>query len=788
MGRAKPKPRPAARANTRTRPTVRPPTAAAKPPAPAAKPPAAAAKPPASITPADIVQALPEVTEQAEQVAAGDALPEPPEASGTVDGVSLTRLWRDVMQIKLAYEHAHTRLTEQQQHVDADQAALSQQQRAWEQQRGEWDAQRAEADQRAATAEKDLCQRRADSDERDERLADLELRLAQQEAGARSAASNAVREALTSERAALGRERDELSQQREKLRGRDTELRAREEDLQDWDELFQQRLQIGIQRATEQQKLRLTALEQRHTDLLAENQRLEGALTEYGRIQRAFPDFDPERVLAEQRRLEEEVRDLRGRQPRADVLADLTRLREESQRWQEDRSFLLAETERLQLQLSAYQVTAFELDRQEAVKQALQATAEAYKDEVQRLRDQADGLRRRAEGISPFPECSKMDEEYQQARDDLTPVLPPLAKFVRWLRHYIAQQDGLFYSEADLRLFLAGLAATRLHLLQGVSGIGKTQLPLAVAKAIGAAAVPVAVGADWRTPQDLTGYYNAFERRFYESEFTQAIYQAGCPAFLAQPFFVVLDEMNLSHPEQYFSAVLSALEIRKKGAAGQMTVELMTTEVQPSPRGLIQGRRLVLPPNLWFIGTANQDETTVAFAEKTFDRSNVLELPAQPEGFQPEPTDSLGAVSLEALREAFAAAERDSQTARTGPGRAEMPAEAVKRFLNGDLAQRLYQDFRISVGPRSTKHLDQFVPVVCAAGGTVREAADHVLAMKVLRKIRGRYELRADSIEAFRDELPKYWAVLTSAGTADQELPDRSIRLLDDELHRRGGQ
>lgn len=590
MGRAKPKPRPAARANTRTRPTGRPPAAAAKPPAPAAKPPTAAAKPPASITPADIVQALPEVTEQAEQVAAGGALPEPPEASGTVDGVSLTRLWRDVMQIKLAYEHAHTRLTEQQQHADADQAALSLQQRAWEQQRGEWDAQRAEADQRAATAEKDLRQRRADNDERDERLADLELRLAQQEADTRSAASNAVREALASERAALAQERDELSQQREKLRRRDTELRAREEDLQDWDELFEQRLQIGIQRATEQQKLRLAALEQRHTDLLAENQRLEGELTEYGRIQRAFPDFDPERVLAEQRLVEEEVRDLRGRQPRADVLADLTRLREESQRWQEDRSFLLAETERLQLQLSAYQVTAFELDRQEAVKQALQATAEAYKDEVQRLRDQADGLRRRAEGISPFPECSKMDEEYQQARDDLTRVLPPLAKFVRWLRHYIAQQDGLFYSEADLRLFLAGLAATRLHLLQGVSGIGKTQLPLAVAKAIGAAAVPVAVGADWRTPQDLTGYYNAFERRFYESEFTQAVYQAGCPAFLAQPFFVVLDEMNLSHPEQYFSAVLSALEIRKKGAAGQMTVELMTTEVQPSPRGLIQGR------------------------------------------------------------------------------------------------------------------------------------------------------------------------------------------------------
>jgi len=226
----------------------------------------------------------------------------------------------------------------------------------------------------------------------------------------------------------------------------------------------------------------------------------------------------------------------------------------------------------------------------------------------------------------------KMDLRYRDERDDLVDDLPPLPEFVRDLSHYIAQQDELFYSESDLRLFIAGLAATRLHLLQGVSGIGKTQLPLAFAKAINATAVAVPVGADWRTPQDLTGYYNAFERRFYESRFTQAVYQANCPAHLAQPFFVVLDEMNLSHSEQYFSDVLSAVEIKEQAANAPTAIDLMTAEVQPSPRWLLDGRRLPLPRNLWFVGTANQDETTVAFAEKTLDRSNVLELPSQPTG------------------------------------------------------------------------------------------------------------------------------------------------------------
>jgi len=84
------------------------------------------------------------------------------------------------------------------------------------------------------------------------------------------------------------------------------------------------------------------------------------------------------------------------------------------------------------------------------------------------------------------------------------------------------------------------------------------------------------------------------------------------------------------------------------------------------------------------------------------------------------------------------------------------------------------------------KQLEWFVPVVCAAGGTVREAADHILAMKVLRKIRGRYEFPTRTIESLRDDLPKFWASLPRTDN-EPEAPGRSIELLDDELHRRGG-
>ena len=304
-------------------------------------------------------------------------------------------------------------------------------------------------------------------------------------------------------------------------------------------------------------------------------------------------------------------------------MADLDRLGDAEQTWREDRTLLLQETELLNRQLASFHISAFERDRLEHVNAALQATAEAYKDEVERLREQADGLRQRAEGASPFPQCSKMDDKYVGARDGLCNDVIPLHAFVLQVRDFLAQQHELYYSETDLRAFVAGMAATKLHILQGVSGIGKTQLPLQFAEAIGATAVTVAVGADWRIPQELTGYYNAFERRLRVRLHAGGL-PGNCPQFQHQPFFVVLDEMNLSHPEQYFSDVLSILERKKDQRLG---LTLMTAEVTPSPKLLRDGRRLLLPNNVWFVGTANQDETTVGFAEKTLDRSNVLELP-----------------------------------------------------------------------------------------------------------------------------------------------------------------
>ena len=120
---------------------------------------------------------------------------------------------------------------------------------------------------------------------------------------------------------------------------------------------------------------------------------------------------------------------------------------------------------------------------------------------------------------------------------------------------------------------------------------------------------------------DLMGYYNSFEHKYHETEFFRALYLANLPKYQDTIFLIILDEMNLSRPEHYFADFLSLLEQEED----QRFIEINApAEVLPKEA---EGGKLRVPKNVRFIGTANQDETTLSFAPKTYDRSNLLVMP-----------------------------------------------------------------------------------------------------------------------------------------------------------------
>jgi 5-methylcytosine-specific restriction protein B len=155
-------------------------------------------------------------------------------------------------------------------------------------------------------------------------------------------------------------------------------------------------------------------------------------------------------------------------------------------------------------------------------------------------------------------------------------------------------------------------------ILSGLAGSGKTQLALAFAKCLSEnieeQVCTVSIGADWTNREPLLGYPNALKGDEYvmpESGVLQFLIRAN--EDLSNPYFLILDEMNLSVVERYFADFLSAME------SGE-PIKLWDNEEGNVPK------EIALPKNVFIIGTINVDETTYMFSPKVLDRANVIEF------------------------------------------------------------------------------------------------------------------------------------------------------------------
>ena len=197
---------------------------------------------------------------------------------------------------------------------------------------------------------------------------------------------------------------------------------------------------------------------------------------------------------------------------------------------------------------------------------------------------------------------------------------------IREIIDYI-NETGLLYSDSLIKRFVFSLMAKRFLILSGLAGSGKTQLALAFAKALvedkEKQMCVVSVGADWTNREPLLGYPNALKSGEYvkpENGVLDLLIEANKPQNANKPFFLILDEMNMSYVERYFADFLSAMEsheaiaLWKECNNGSESCEYNVPE------------RIELPDNLFIIGTINVDETTYMFSPKVLDRANVIEF------------------------------------------------------------------------------------------------------------------------------------------------------------------
>ena len=311
---------------------------------------------------------------------------------------------------------------------------------------------------------------------------------------------------------------------------------------------------------------------------------------------------------------------------------------------------------------------------------------------------------------------------------------------------------------------------SRLHILQGISGTGKTSLPIAFARAVGGGCEIISVQAGWRDKGDLIGHFNAFEKKFYEQATLQALYKAQCPTYADRPYIIVLDEMNISRPEQYFAEFLSALEldpIKRK-------LTLMTSSQNNAPELLIDGKGIKIPENVWFVGTANHDETTYEFADKTYDRAHLMTLPRHKHTFEVDKTLGPVTFSFSSLEEAFEEASKKH---------ADTVASIIQEMDDSDFLEVLDNEFNVNWGNRFERHLMRFIPVMLECGSNIGIALDHMLATKVLRegKATGRYDTDGENIDNLIEALESFWENCTSL----KGKPEACLKLLNQELKKK---
>ena len=316
--------------------------------------------------------------------------------------------------------------------------------------------------------------------------------------------------------------------------------------------------------------------------------------------------------------------------------------------------------------------------------------------------------------VHRFPKLSLVDAKYKNFQYPQYDNEISLEDFTEGFRLFAASQMGLYYTPEIVRRFVAGMAASKLLILEGISGTGKTSLPYSFSRYMDNPATIVSVQPSFRDRSEVLGYFNEFSKKFNETEFLRALYEAN---YRKDPTLIVLDEMNLARIEYYFAEMLSVLEMPSKE---EWVLDLVPTGWEGDPVKLDSGK-IHVADSTWFIGTANNDDSTFTITDKVYDRAMPIELNERADAFECEKYPKCD-ITAEHLEDMFEKAKTD------------YPISDDLMEKMDKLDNYLITRFKLSFGNRIMKQLYDFIPVYVACGGSEIGGMDYIIARKVLKK------------------------------------------------------
>lgn len=326
-----------------------------------------------------------------------------------------------------------------------------------------------------------------------------------------------------------------------------------------------------------------------------------------------------------------------------------------------------------------------------------------------------------------FLKLVQLDEDwanYQPPEYDNDITLP---EFCDRFRLFACSRLGLYYDIAMIRRFVAAFASTRLIVLQGISGTGKTSLAYAFGKYVSNPSVITPVQPSWRDRSELFGYFNEFTKKYNETELLRAMYEAN---YNENIYLVILDEMNIARVEYYFAEMLSILEMPRRD---EWIVDLVPNKWKNDPKQLKNGK-FTVPPNMWYCGTINNDDSTFAVTDKVYDRAMPINIDNKGVAFDAPDTPPV-VINYHHFEDILNQAKADNPISE----------DLLNKLALVD--DYVIAHFRVAFGNRIMKQIKDYVPAYVGTGGTEIDGLDYILARKVLRKF------EALNLSYIRDEI-----------------------------------
>ncbi len=335
-----------------------------------------------------------------------------------------------------------------------------------------------------------------------------------------------------------------------------------------------------------------------------------------------------------------------------------------------------------------------------------------------------------------FKKLTLVDKKYANGNPETLNTEFTLEEVCINFRNFAGSKLKLYYDLGLVKEFVASLAAVRLIILQGISGTGKTSLPYAFGKFLGKDSFIQAIQPSWKERSEMLGFFNEFTKKYKEPEFLRNLYEAS---YSNNVHITVLDEMNIARVEYYFAEFLSVLEMPRRE---EWIVELISSMEAKDPVRLFGGK-MTLPPNMWYVGTANNDDSTFAVSDKVYDRAMIIDIDKKFEKFTPIDTEAMP-LDYRKLDELFEQAKKI------------YPLSSANIAKLDQLDSYVIEHFRVAFGNRIMRQMYNFVPAYIACGGTEVDGIDFVLVKKVFRKF------SALNLSYLKDEVDNLIAKLDS--------------------------